>query len=175
MLKAPNELTGIIYFYRADAHSKIPQSTMRCWHWEKVKLSNGIGLRNASHRRSVYRGAAMHSTQSKHHNQTAMMKFTIWQRSQLEKFPSALQPSMMVSRRLNTSTGQQTIRFPIFPDNVLNMYDLQVPKSPSIHESGSDTEIECSPKKVSQSSSKSSYDVPDIYDMSTDEDAPKEL
>lgn len=69
------------------------------------------------------------------------------------------------------------MRFPFVPDSttedVLNQYDLQVPKSPSIHGSGSDTETESSPKKVSQASSRGSFDVPDIYDVSTDEDAPK--
>lgn len=57
--------------------------------------------------------------------------------------------------------------------DVLNMYDLKVPESPSTHDSGSDTEIENSPARVSQTGSKSSYDVPDIYDVSTDEDVPK--
>lgn len=78
--------------------------------------------------------------------------------------------------RLSALIGQsQLMRFTFIPDSttadVLNMYDLQVPKSPSIHGSGSDTEIENSPKIVSQGSSKASYDVPDIFDMSTDEDA----
>lgn len=72
---------------------------------------------------------------------------------------------------------QHSRKFIIFPDStvedVLNQYDLRVPKSPSIHESGSDTEIDNSPMKVSQPGSKSSYDVPDIYDVSTDEDVPK--
>lgn len=56
---------------------------------------------------------------------------------------------------------------------VLKMYDLQVPKSPSIDGSGSDTDIEDYSEHVSQSESKRSYDVPDIYDVSTDDEASK--
>lgn len=56
---------------------------------------------------------------------------------------------------------------------MLKLYDLQVPTSPSIDKSGSDTDIEDYSEHVSQSRPKENYDVPDIYDVSTDDEASK--
>lgn len=51
------------------------------------------------------------------------------------------------------------------------MYELNVSKSPSNHESESDTEMESSlAVNLSQPDSIRSYDVPNIYDVSTDEE-----